>query len=455
MKRRTILKLSGAGLLTGCGGGGGSGSPAPAPPPPAAAKPNVLMISIDDLNDWVGFLGGHPQVRTPSMDALAASSSVLSRAYCTAPVCSASRASVLSGLSVQSTGVVDNLSTFKMANPGKRQYDEMLAAAGYTTARYGKIDHVYSPFKQPLPPVVPYTNKLCAARNDEGAFDWGPASGSDEDQPDYGYAQQAIDFLANQPADTPFCLNVGFVRTHVGWYVPQRFIDMYPLDSIVVPNVPADELADIGPVGKSIALKFNFHQCITGQSLWSSAVRGYLASITWVDTQIGRLLAALDASRHAANTLVVLYSDHGFHLGEKFHWHKEALWERTNRIPCIVRRPGQKTGSVIASPVSLQDLAPTILAQCGVSSDYAMDGQSLLPLLANPSLAWDRPALTSLDGKHHAVRTADWRYIRYDTGEQELYDEKADPDEFVNLAGLSTSASTMAALDAYMPPRKS
>ena len=455
MKRRRLVQLAAgwsALAASGCGGGGGGTPVEPPPPPPPPTPPtSFLVINIDDLSDWVGFLGGHPQVRTPAMDALAARSTVLERAFCTAPVCSASRAGVLSGLSVQSTGVLDNLSTFKMKNPSKRTFDEMLEVAGYTTHRFGKVDHVYQPFSQPLPPVMPYSNKQCAARTDEGAFDWGPAGGTDQDQPDYRYASQAIEFLQDHPANQPFCLNVGFVRTHVGWYVPQRYIDMYPLDSIVVPNVPDDELADIGATGTAIALKFNFHRCITGQSLWADAVRGYLASISWVDSQIGRLIAALEASPHAANTMVVLWSDHGFHLGEKFHWHKEALWERATRVPCLVRQPGQASGVRQTACVSLRDLAPTILAAAGVTPDYSMDGQSLLPLLTDPALSWDRPVLTSLDGIHHAVRTKEWRYIRYQSGERELYDEINDPDEFVNLAGLSSSAAIMAQLDAYMP----
>lgn len=412
------------------------------------------MIAVDDLNDWVGFLGGHPQVRTPGMDALAAKSHVLARAYCTAPVCSPSRASILSGLSVQSTGVIDNTSTFSMRNPGKRQFDQMLAAAGYRTARFGKIDHVYNSEPQPLPPTVPFTNLQCGSPpQGEGAFDWGPAPGADEQQPDYIYAQQAIDFLKSQPTGRPFCLNVGFIRTHVGWWVPQRFIDMYPLDSIVVPSVPVDDLNDLGPVARSYALKFNYHQCIVGQSLWASAVRGYLASISWVDSQLARLMAALDASPHAANTVVVLYSDHGFHLGEKFHWHKEALWERATRVPCLIRMPGQAASQRHEACVSLRDLAPTVLDLCGVTSDYAMDGRSLRPLLEDPRTPWNYPVLTTLAGKHHAVRTPAWRYVRYDTGERELYDEINDPGEIVNVAERPGSAGIIAELDAVMPPR--
>jgi arylsulfatase A-like enzyme len=444
-----LIQLAGlTAALPGCGGGSGGGGETPPPPEPPR---NLLMIAIDDLNDWVGYLGGHPQVKTPNLDALAARSTAFTHAYCTAPVCSASRAGVLSGLSVQSTKVFDLSTDFKTANPTKREFDEMLGAAGYDVSRFGKIDHVYSPFTQPLPSPAPFSNKVCAVPKGEGAFDWGPSGGGDADQPDYRYAQEGIEFLAEQPTNRPFCLSVGFVRTHVAWYAPQRFIDMYPLSSIVVPKVPVDDLNDIGPVGKSIALKFNFHECIVGQSLWADAVRGYLATISWVDEQIGRLIAALDASPHAANTLVVLWSDHGFHLGEKFHWHKEALWERATRVPCIIRSPGQTKGVKQAACISLRDLAPTILAHCGVKPDYAMDGQSLLPLLQEPTLAWTRPVLTTMDGIHHAVRTPAWRYIRYQTGEQELYDEVSDPDEIVNIAGLASSKAVIAELEKWMP----
>lgn len=412
------------------------------------------MIVLDDLNDWVGFMAGHPQVKTPNLDALAARSHQFMRAYCTAPACAPSRAGALSGLSVQSTGVIDNSTSFKSVNPSKRLFDEMLSGKGYHSRRYGKIDHTIiadSNFPQPLPTVTPYSNKKCAPANDSGAFDWGPAPGLDSDQPDYLYAQQAIDFLAAEPTTKPFCLSVGFIRTHPGWYVPQRFFDMYPLDSIIVPNVPADDLADVGAIGTSYALKHNFYQCIIGQSLWADAVRGYLASISWVDEQIGRLVSALDASAHAKNTMVVLWSDHGFHLGEKFHWQKLALWEHATRVPCLIRMPNQSIGVRHTACVSLADLAPTILAQCGVSSDYAMDGQSLLPLISNPSRTWDRPALTTLDGVHHALRTPQWRYIRYASGERELYDEVADPEELVNLAGQAGYNSLMADFDSQLP----
>jgi arylsulfatase A-like enzyme len=423
--------------------------PPPAPPPP----PNVLFVSIDDLNDWVGFLGGHPQVRTPAMDALAARASVFQRAYCNAPVCSASRASVLSGLSVQNTGVYFNEQTFLGVNPGKKQLDDMFADAGYLTRRFGKVDHFYSTHvDQPLPPTMPHANKACPAPLGEGAFDWGPAPGADAAQPDHQYAQSGIDFLA-QRHDQPFFLSVGFVRPHLGWYVPQRFFDMYPKDSLALPPAPPDDLNDLGPAGRAAALKFNFHNCITRQGLWADAVQAYLASISWTDSQLGRLIAALDASPHADNTIVVLWSDHGFHLGEKFHWHKLALWERATRVPLLVRSAGQTAGTSIGACVSLRDLAPTLLAACGVTPAYPMDGRDLGPLLAQPDRAWDHPVLTTKDQHDHAIRTPRWRYIRYASGERELYDEHADPGELNNLSGQAVHEAVMAQLDALMPPR--
>ncbi len=401
----------------------------------------------------MGFLGGHPQVKTPALDALAGRSSVFSRAYCNAPVCSASRANVLSGLSVEHTGVYYLDQTFLGVNPGKKQVDDMFATAGYIKQRYGKVDHIYSTHvAQPLPATMPYANKVCPAPVGEGAFDWGPAPNGDAAQPDYQYAQSGIDFL-NAAHDKPFFLSVGFARPHVGWYVPQRFFDMYPKDTLVLPPAPPDDLDDLGAAGKAAALKFNFHNCITSQNLWADAVQAYLASITWVDSQLARLIAALDASPYADNTIVVVWSDHGFHLGEKFHWQKLALWERATRVPLLIRMPGQTARVSIDACVSLRDLAPTLLDRCGVAPAYAMDGISLNPLIANPSLPWDHPVLTTKDQHDHAIRTADWRYIRYASGERELYDERNDPGELHNLASDGLHEALMAQLDALMPPK--
>jgi hypothetical protein len=303
---------------------------------------------------------------------------------------------------------------------------------------------------QPLPAVQPVSNQVCYASKNDGAFDWGPTVGADSQQPDYVYAQRAIDFLKSHKGG-PFCLSLGLVRTHVAWYVPQRFLDMYPLDKIILPGAPANDLDDLGPEAKAFALKFNFHDCIVKQDLWASAVRGYLACISWADEQVGRLLDALEASPYAQNTMVLAWSDHGFHLGEKFHWHKLALWEHATRVPFLISLPGQTQQVRHAACVSMADLAPTVMDYCGVTPDYTMDGRSLRPLMTQPSTPWSYPVVTTLDANNHAVRTGKWRYIRYAKGEQELYDEENDSGEYTNLAGKPAYASVMADLAQYLP----
>jgi len=425
------------------------------------------MIAIDDLNDWVGFLNGHPGVRTPAMDALAATSTVFRHAYCTSPSCSPSRASVLSGLQVHETGVYDNLATFGSVNPGKATLLDMMRSGDYDVASFGKIDHVFNgvPQPMPMPTPFPYTNKDCAVPNlGEGAFDWAALDVPDEAMPDHVYASRAIEFMQAE-RDRPFFLAVGFERTHTAWYVPRRFVDMYPLEDIAVPPQPADDLDDLGDAARYLALyhaytvpgaRIGYDACIKNQGLQAQAVQAYLASISWVDAQVQRVIDALEASGQADNTLVVLWSDHGFHLGEKFHWLKLALWEPTTRVPLLVRAPGQTSMRDVSSVVSLIDVAPTILDYTDVPAAYPMTGRSLRPLVEHPETAWNHPALmtmrTSATEVDHAVRSGEWRYIRYYNGERELYAITRDPDEYTNLSGNARYDEVMARLDALMPP---
>jgi len=463
MDRRTFLQLSAlSASVAGCGGGGSTSSSPPPPPPPSA--PNVVVLVIDDLNDWVGYLG-NSQVKTPNIDRLAARATAFTRNYCNDPLCSPSRSSAWSGLAVQDTKVFDNFTSLKTANPAAVLLPAWMTQHGYDVASYGKVNHVYTALPEPVPAVQPASNKVCSGyptAPTDGLFDWAALDVDDSAMPDYQYAQEGIDFI-NRAHSKPFMLNVGFLRTHVAFYVPQKYVDMFPIASVQVPVVPADDLADIPPVGQQIALFQNAQGCITGQGLWAQAVQYYLASIAFVDTQVGRLLDALDASPHAANTIVVLWSDNGFHLGQKFHWHKQALWEQTTRVPLLIRSPGQTAGTRVDSAVSLIDTMPTLLEMTGVPAPYALAGRSLRPLLADPSTPWDHPVLMTnavMDSKNqfatglfdYAIRTNQYRYIRYRDGSTELYDEAADPNEFTNVASLPANASVVAQLDALMPP---
>lgn len=452
--RRAFLEsllwtTAGAALTSACG----SGKSKPLAPPGA---PNILMISIDDLNDWVGFLQGHPDVKTPNMDRLAAQSTVFRKAYCNAPVCNASRASAMSGLTPQQTGVFDNNTSLENSNPSAIYFPKHLAANGYEQKLIGKIYHVpSSPVVQNVPAEPPVTNKTCGATtrgNPEGYFDWAPLDIDDALIGDHQFVDAAIDYLA-RPQQKPFFLGVGLLRTHVAWYVPRRWFDLYDPTTLHIPEAPADDLDDLPPSGKSIALQFQFHRCITDQNLWASAVHGYLATISFVDAQVGRLLDALERSAHAANTVVVLWGDHGFHLGEKFHWHKQALWERATRVPFTVRAVGQTLGNSVEAPVSLIDLMPTVLDYAGIAAPYALPGRSLRTLMKDPAQPWDFPVLTTKDRYDYAIRTADWRYIRYRNGENELYDERTDPGEFRNIVSDPANAAVVSQLDGLMPPK--
>ena len=452
-ERRSFLRTAawttaGAALASACGGGGGSTS--------SGRRPNVLMIPVDDLNDWVGFLQGHPDVKTPNMDRLAAQSTVFHRAYCNAPICNASRASAMSGLSPQLTGVFDNSTSIENSNPKAVYFPRHLAANGYEQKLFGKIYHVASsPVVHALPPDPPATNKTCGATTagqPQGYFDWAPLDVEDSAIGDHVFVDGAIEYLSKSH-DRPFFLGVGLQRTHVAWYVPRKWFDLYDPATLHIPEAPPNDLDDLPPAGRSIALQFNFHECITKQNLWASAVQGYLASISFADAQIGRLLDALESSQHADDTVVILWGDHGFHLGEKFHWHKQALWERATRVPFTIRAVGQTIGNVVDAPVSLLDLAPTIFDLTGVAPPYAQSGRSLQPLMRDPSLPWDHPVLTTKDQHDHAVRTADWRYIRYRDGGNELYDERVDPGEYDNVVADAANAEVVAALDALMPAR--
>jgi arylsulfatase A-like enzyme len=445
-----------SGVLAGCGG---SGTPTAKP-----GSPNILAIVIDDLNDWVGFLQSNPQVRTPNMDALAARATVFSRNYCNAPLCNPSRSSLWSGLSVQHTKVFDNNTSLRSVAPQAVTLPDYLAANGYTSALYGKVYHTYNMAQEPYPAQIPDRNLVCSGYPTmvtEGLFDWGGMDVDDSRMPDYLYTQQGIDFMANASTGRPFFLGVGMVRTHVAWYVPQKWLDMFPLDSIQLPQVPANDLADVPPEGQALALTFNFYNCIKNQGKWAEAVQAYLASIAFVDAQVGRLLAALDASPHADNTIVVLFSDNGFHLGQKFHWHKEALWEQTTRVPLVIRDRGQTAGATVDAAVSLIDLYPTLMELCQLPGPYPLDGASLAPLLADPTVAWDKPVLmTNAEADaagnsngvfDYAVRNNQYRYIQYHAGGQELYVEGSDPNEYTNVAADPQYADVIASLAAYVP----
>jgi arylsulfatase A-like enzyme len=265
--------------------------------------------------------------------------------------------------------------------------------------------------------------------------DWGSLDLAEADYDDARTVDYAIDFLRSEH-ESPFFLACGTFRPHLPWYVPKKYFELYPLDEIKLPTVREDDLDDIPAEGQALSQsRRSDFDTIKAAHHWKQAVQAYLASISFADAQVGRLIAALDASGLADRTIVVLWSDHGWHLGEKNHWHKMTLWEEATRVPLIVVAPGVTTpGSRCASPASLIDVFPTLNELCGLPALDDLDGESLVPLLRDPNARRSEPVVIQYKRGQCAVRSVDHRYIRYSDGSEELYDHRSDPNEWVNLA---------------------
>lgn len=428
------------------------------------SRPNVLFISIDDLNDWIGCLGGHPDVRTPNLDRFAASGVNFSNAHCAAPLCNPSRASLMTGIRPSTSGVYDNPQPMRrspvLANAVT--LSQHFRAAGYSVTGGGKIYHGAFPDPQswddyypnqgpyrspdPSPPKLPANGIPKTSQ-----FDWGPVDVPDAEMGDYKVAEWARQQLSRRHAK-PFFLACGIYRPHLPWYVPRKYFEMYPLDRITPPEVNENDLDDVPDAGRRIAQPERDHANVLKYNQWRHAVQGYLASITFADAMVGRVLEALDGSPHAADTTVVLWSDHGWHLGEKLHWRKFALWEEATHNVLMVRAPGlTRAGGRCARTVNLLDIYPTLIEMAQLPRRTELEGRSLMPLLKNPAARWPYPTLTTYRKDNHSVRDERWRYIRYADGSEELYDRDKDPLEWTNLAARKELEGEKRRLAQWLP----
>lgn len=422
------------------------------------AAPNVLMICIDDLNDWVGFMKGHPSVTTPNLDALAARGRVFLNAHCVVPVCSASRVSVLSGIHATTHGSYELGPAYQNIPKlsGVPTIHEALRRQGYRTLTGGKVLH--HGFTGVLESHV--DEELGGKRgggprppkpiNWPGAWDWGRFPETDGEMYDFQLAEKAADRLrAGLPA--PFFMSVGFFRPHVPMHVPPRWFELYAGDRAHPPMVPEGEMEDIPPNFQHLQQIAPTPEEIQRENKWEDLVRAYCASVSFVDHCVGRLLRGLDEGPHREDTFVVLWSDHGFHLGEKRHLAKRTLWEESTRVPFVVAGPGITPGEACQEPVSLLDVYPTILEICGLPRLTHLEGTSVTPQLKDPSVRREHPALISSYEGNHALRSRDWRYIRYTDGAEELYHHPSDPGEHVNLVGRPGSLPIIQELSKWLP----
>ncbi len=427
-------------------------------------KPNVLFLCVDDLNTWLlsdpnRYTGN---VVAPSIRKLAREGVLFSRAYCAAPKCSPSRTAVLSGVAPWKSGIYQNSQIIAESPALKKAISlpQHFKDSGYSIASAGKVSHGYDlrriwdahiPHKRdPVPPNAPLSSI------GRGEKDWGATHLPESEMNDSKYADFAIAQLKKKH-DKPFFIACGLFHPHYPWYVPQKYLDLYPLEEIVLPERKEDDLADVPKEGVALA-NASTHEKIVKANEYKKAVQGYLASTSFADAQIGRVLAALNASPYKDNTVVVLWSDHGFHLGEKSHWAKSTLWEEATHSLLMIKAPGvTKPKQVCQRFVSLLDIYPTLVELCRLPRlPKQHDGNSLVPLLKNPALQWDKPSITGfLDmwklDVHMSVRTENYRYIRYGRGGEEFYHCDKDPHEWVNHADNPAFAAELSRHRAMLP----
>lgn len=420
---------------------------------PASERPNVLFIAIDDLRDWVGYLGRNPQTITPNIDKLAQRGVRFARSYCAAPVCNPSRAALMSGLRPSTSGVYDNNNDFRKATPEDLALTTTFRKAGYFVCGSGKIYHGSYPRPSEWDDYLRTDGKDPVPSGDTGVdgIKFAPLDCKDEDLREWKIVQYGIDQLKKKH-DKPFFLAVGLHKPHMPWNVPRKYYDMHPLDKILLPPIRRDDLADIPPAGVRMAKPEGDHRKIVEANRWKDAIQGYLAAISYCDAMVGRLVDALEQSAYKDNTIVCFWSDHGWHLGEKEHWRKFALWEESTRSPFIWIVPGlTKPNSICERPVDLMSIYPTLTELCGISRPTHVEGESIRVLLQNPKAGWDKPALTTFHFGNHSVRTEKWRYIRYNDGSEELYNEETDPNEWTNLATDSKYGQIKSDLAKFLP----
>ncbi len=470
-------------------------------PARAAERANVLWISVDDLNDWVGPLGGHPQTKTPHLDRLAERGVTFANAHCNVPICSPSRTSFMTGVQPFRSKVLTNGDALFDLEGRFKTLPEHLAGQGYRTLGAGKLFHGSGgryadlfdrygpdsgnqggPFTKEeldtqkqnpthevdrgdggLKAVLPMNNMPDDRRNERSrnnSFDWGPVNVATAEMPDGMVADWAVDRLAEPAGDgseQPFFLGVGFYRPHQPLFAPEKYFQPFPESEIRLPATSRSDLDDLSPYATKLArfpLTAGSHATVVRHDQWHAAVAGYLACVHFVDDLIGRVVDGLDASSHAENTWIIVFSDHGYHLGEKEHWGKFTTWQRSTRVPLIVVPPksaeGFRRGVRVDAAVSLVDLFPTVVDVCDLNAPaHALDGDSLRPFLdgsASRDQVEGRVAITTVGRGSYSIRSNRYRYVHYFDGSEELYDHATDPNEWNNLAeeaGLRPVRRTM------------
>jgi len=433
-------------------------------------KPNILFIAIDDLNDFVNCMNGAIRAHTPNIDRLAKQGTLFTNAHCQAPISGPSRACIMTGLYPSETGNYLQVNDDNIKRSNKKAGESVFMADyfenyGYKTMAVGKIFHNgdgansfdeyggrFDWFGPKPTERINYDPAKLPHKSGSTQTDWGAYPEHDSLMTDYKVAEWAVSKI-NSNFDKPFFLAVGFLRPHVPWYVPQKWFDMFPVEKIETPPYLPDDFNDIPDFAKRVA---DAPMMPTTEELiksgeWKDVIQAYLACIAFVDAQVGKVLDALEKSKYVNNTIVVLWSDHGYHLGEKNRFAKQALWERDTRTVLIIKQRSDKGGKVCPAPVQLVDIYPTLVELCSLPPYLKANGNSLVGLLKRPDMKWKYPALSFYGVGNIAVRDERFRLIQYEDGSLEFYDMIKDPDEWKNLANNSETRKKIKKMKAFIP----
>ena len=436
-------------------------------------KPNVLFIAVDDLNNWISPIDNFSNVKTPNFDRLAKMGVTFTNAHVQAPLCGPSRASIMTGLRPSTTGIYGMTPDNEIRREGNAAtkditfLPEYFEQNGYHTMGIGKLFHIHAPnnvFQESGGRVKgfgPYPKKRFVwngfgngIRGTHGrtSTDWGAFPENDTLMPDH----QSVNWIKERLKrnyDKPFFMGLGFLRVHVPLYVPQKWFDLYPLDKIETPPYKSDDLNDIPSVGLQIndlpMMPSTEWAIESGE--WKKIVQAYLACVSYVDYELGRVLDALESSQYADNTIIVLWSDHGYRLGEKGTFAKHALWETATKAPLIFAAPNLPKGKKIDTPVEMLSIYPTLLELSGLPAYNRNEGISLVNMMRNDTEIEDSYALTTFGMSNHAVKVDGFRYIRYEDGGEEFYDHSIDPNEWNNEAKNPKYKAQIEKMKALLP----
>lgn len=428
-------------------------------------KPNILFISIDDMNDWTTLFDDNHPIQTPNLERLSKRGAFLTKAYASSPACNPSRVSVMTGTRPHLTGIYGNSSDWRKALPDAKTIQQYFSNEGYYVGGAGKIFHhpfdwafhdnnsfhefLLMKINEPYPPSKLNNFDWYGSRN----TDWGAWPPKIEQSPDYKTSEYAISFLQKVHVQ-PFFLNIGIYKPHSPFFAPKKFFELYP--EATMPEIKSDGW-ELTPGAKDLLkpsewFYLGMERAIKENPLaYHEFVQSYQAASTFADAMVGRVIDALDKSPYRDNTIIVVWSDHGFHVGEKEHIEKFALWEKTTHVPLIFVAPGQITpGTIINKPVDLTALYPTLIELAGLKEKDKLDGRSLVPLFSNPEADFPPAMMTFMKG-NHAIRKDEWRYIQYNDGSEELYDHSVDQNEWNNLANDPKYQMVINELKAYIP----